>query len=72
MERKDVFEWVKSRMFIHARLGILDRGKLEAAIQAGTLVVEIDDTDDTQVNIFIPASVIKPLAKFSGVVSKAA
>ena len=72
VERKDVFEWVKSRMFIHARLGILDRGKLEESIQAGTLVVEIDDSDDTQVNIFIPASVIKPLAKFSGVVSKAA
>ncbi len=72
VERRDVFEWVKSRMFFMAKLGVLNRAKLEAAIAAGTLIVEIDDVDETQVNIFVPASVIKPLAKFSGVVSKAA
>ena len=72
VERRDVQKWVESRMFVHARLGILDRGKLEEAIRNGKLVVEIDAGDATQVNIFMPSSVIKPLAKFSGVVSKSA
>jgi phage tail sheath gpL-like len=72
VEVKDVRAFLISRLRFWARSGVLNKAALEASIEANELVVEIDETDKTQVNIFVPASIIKPLAKFGVVGSKVA
>jgi phage tail sheath gpL-like len=72
VELKDVRAFVISRLRFWARAGVLDGNKLDASILNDELAVEIDASDGTQVNIFIPFAIIKPLAKFSTVGSKAA
>jgi hypothetical protein len=49
---------------------VLDKNYLQAVIESGDLSVEIDENDKSQVNIFIPGRVVKPLAKFSAVFAK--
>ena len=70
VEIKDVFAWVVSRLTLHADLGIVERARLEEVASNGELIVEIDSGDESQVNIFIPLKIIKPLAKLGAVVSK--
>lgn len=72
VEIRDVKGFVVSRLLQHARAGIVDRTRLLEAISSGELVVEIDDSDPTQVNIFLPTKIIPPLAKIGVVVSRAA
>ena len=70
VERRDVFSFVVERMRTMGRIGWVQIPYLESVIANGELIVEIDATDASQVNIFIPARAVKPLAKFSGVVHK--
>lgn len=70
VERKDVYSWVVSRMRTWGRLGVADKVQLESAIADNSLAVEIDALDKSQVNIFVPDGIIKPLAKFSAVFNK--
>lgn len=72
VEVKDVRAFLISRLRFWARQGVLSKTALDAAIDANELAVEIDASDGSQVNFFIPMTVIKPLAKFSAVGSKAA
>lgn len=71
VERRDVHHFTISRMRAWGtKLGVVNPVALDAAIEDGTLAVEIDETDKSQVNIFIPDKIIKPLAKFSAVFHK--
>lgn len=72
VEVKDVRAFVISRLRFWARQGVVSLAALDASILNDELAVEIDASDGTQVNIFIPYSIIKPLAKLSVVGSKAA
>lgn len=72
VERRDVEAFIISRLRFWVRQGVVDGAALDAAIAAGELTVAIDDVDKSQVNIFLPLSIIKPLAKFGVVGSKAA
>lgn len=72
VERRDVEAFVVSRLRFWARAGVVDSASLDAAVTGGQLSVTIDATDKSQVNIFIPLAIIKPLAKFGVVGSKAA
>jgi phage tail sheath gpL-like len=70
VERRDVEAFVYSRLRAWVPLGVANGVHLEAAIAAGEVIVEIDASDESQVNIFVPMKILKPLAKFSGVVHK--
>lgn len=70
VERKDVYNFVTSRLNGWAIAGVIDKNYLQQVIDDGSLAVEIDDTDKSQVNIFIPGRIVKPLAKFSAVFAK--
>lgn len=72
VELRDVKSFVTSRLFTQARLGVVDRTRLQTALDNGELIVEIDTGDPTQVNIFIPYKIIPPLAKIGVVMSRAA
>jgi hypothetical protein len=61
-----------SRARFFQRKGVVRRDMLDAAIADGTLIVQVDDTDPSQVDIVFPISIVKPLAKFSTVVQKLA
>lgn len=72
VERRDVEAFVFSRLNFWARAGVVNKVALDAAIELGEIIVEIDASDETQVNIFVPTKIIKVLAKFSVVGAKVA
>lgn len=70
VEVRDVRAFIISRLRFWAREGVVNGNALTAAIDNGDLTVAIDETNRSQVNIFIPLAIIQPLAKFSVVGSK--
>lgn len=72
VEVRDVRAFIISRLRFWVGQGVVKGPALDAAIESGELIVAIDETDASQVNVFIPLSIIKPLAKFGVVASKVA
>lgn len=72
VEVKDVRAFVVSRLGLWVDLGVVDGARLETSIQAQELIVELNATDATQVDIFLPLAIIKPLAKMGVVAAKVA
>jgi phage tail sheath gpL-like len=72
VELRDVRSFVISRLRFWTRQGVVNKLALDASIDNGEFIVEIDDVDEGQVNVFIPTKILKPLAKFSVVGSKVA
>lgn len=72
VERRDVEAFVINRLEQHVDLGVLQGDKLDASVGAGQLIVEINATDSSQVDIFLPLAIVKPLAKFGVVAQKIA
>jgi phage tail sheath gpL-like len=70
VEIRDVEQFVYNRARAYVPIGWIQSTYLEEVIASGAFIVEIDTTDASQVNIFMPARAVKPLAKFSGVVHK--
>lgn len=70
VELRDVKNFVIGRLGKWTTAGVVLLGKLQAAIADGSLAIEIDPGDATQVNLFLPMGIIAPLAKFSVVASK--
>lgn len=70
VERKDVQSFTQSRVRGGVRQGVVDGNYLEARIADGSFAVEIDEDDASQVDIFLPFRIVKPLAKFSLVANK--
>jgi len=71
-ERKDVQAFVESRLGLHVNLGVVEGARLDSTIEAGELIVEINSSDASQVDIFIPIAIVKPLAKMGVVAQKLA
>ncbi len=71
-ERKDVQAFVESRLGLWVNLGVVQGDKLDESITAGELIVEINASDASQVDIFIPLAIVKPLAKLGVVAQKIA
>lgn len=69
IEERDIKTWVISRLRIWQRLGVVDKASLDAAIAGGTLIVQVNASDATQVDIVMPFEIVQPLAKF-GVVAQ--
>jgi phage tail sheath gpL-like len=72
VERRDVEAFIVSRLRGQVRAGVVQGPALDQSVQAGELQVTIDELDESQVNIFVPTKIIKPLAKFGMYASKAA
>jgi len=70
VEIRDVEATVHARLRSWVPLGVVNGAHLEEQIALGNVIVEIDASDESQVNVFIPSKILKPLAKFSGVVHK--
>jgi len=71
VELRDVKAFTLDRVRLWTDLGVVQVGALDEAIRNGDVGFEIDAGDATQVNIFLPLAIIKPLAKLSVVTSKA-
>lgn len=56
-------QWVAS--------GVINGVRLDEVIEDGSLIVQVDPTDETQINAFLPLRVIPPLVKTSLVVVQA-
>ncbi|HEX4334697.1 MAG TPA: hypothetical protein VH062_02220 [Polyangiaceae bacterium] len=70
IEERDVRAWVVSRIRqVWVKKGVVQLQAFEAAVADGSLIVAVDDGDETQVNLVIPFKIVKPLAKF-GVVGQ--
>lgn len=72
VEVKDVKAFVLSRLNFWAKLGVVNRAALQAAIDAEELTFELDASDATQLNSILPLQIVKPLAKIGSVVQKVA
>jgi phage tail sheath gpL-like len=72
VEIRDVRAFVISRLRFQVRAGVAQGPALDASITAGELSVDIDEVNSSQVNIFVPLSIIKPLSKFGMVGAKVA
>jgi len=62
-EERDIRSFVSNRLFFWADQGVLQRAPLEEVILDGSLIVQVNDSDPTQVDIVIPFKVVQPLAK---------
>lgn len=75
-EERDIYSWIAARLLQWATVkGVLDYNTTVAVIGAGdptlgALVVSVDPSDATQVDIVIPWLIVKPLAKFSEVFNR--
>jgi len=71
IEERDVRGFIVDRLSgFWVRKGVIDGAALAAAVTAGTLQVKVNDSDPTQVDIFIPLKIIKVLAKMGVYVAK--
>lgn len=72
VEESDVKAFIVSRTKgFWVPKGVIDGDKFDAAVADGTFVVQVNATDPTQVDIFIPAVPFKILSKFGLYVAKA-
>ncbi len=70
VELKDIRGFLTSRLGFWVDQGVLDGDKLQAALDAQQLLVEINASDATQVDIFLPLGVVKVLSKMGVTVAK--
>lgn len=70
IEERDIKQFVISRLRFWQTQGVITKQSLDTAINGGTLIVEVDPQDATQVNIVLPFSIVQPLAKFGVVVQR--
>lgn len=70
VEERDVKVFVISRLRVFQRAGVVLKAALDEAIETGKLVVEVNESDATQVDILVPVSIVPPLAKFGVVVNR--
>ncbi len=69
IEERDIKAFVINRLRFWQREGVIQKATLDAVIADGSLIVQVNASDATQVDIVIPMRVIQPLAKM-GVVAQ--
>jgi phage tail sheath gpL-like len=69
-EERDIKGWIASRMRFWQRQAVLTQASVDAAIDDGTLIVQVNASDATQVDIVIPFKIVPPLAKFGVTVQR--
>ncbi len=68
-EERDIKAFVIGRLRFWQRQGVIQKATLDSVIASGELIVQVNATDSTQVDILIPLRVVQPLAKI-GVVAQ--
>lgn len=72
VECRDILAFIQARTEqFWIPKGVIDGAKFREALAAKQLIVKINETDPTQVDIFIPAGAVKNLAKFGVYIQKA-
>ncbi len=69
IEERDIKAFIITRLRFWQAQGVITKKSLDTAIDDGTLIVQVNDSDATQVDIVMPFSIVPPLAKF-GVVAQ--
>lgn len=69
IEEKDIKAFIISILRFWQTEGVIQKASLDTAIDTGTLIVQVNSSDPTQVDINIPFKIIQPLAKM-GVVAQ--
>lgn len=64
VEERDIKAAINSRMRFWIRRGVVQRAKWEASVADGSFSVLVNESDPTQADIVLPASIVRPLAKF--------
>lgn len=72
VELKDVRAFYLSRLELWAARGVVNRTELRATVAADGFGFSINASDPTQVDTFLPFSIVKPLAKIGTVIQKTA
>ncbi len=70
IEERDIKAFVISRLRFWQAQGVITKASLDTAINGGTLIVEVNAQDASQVDIVLPFSIVPPLAKFGVVVQR--
>lgn len=70
IEERDIKAFCIARLRFWQAQGVITKQSLDTAIADGTLIVEVNAQDSTQVDIVLPFSIVPPLAKFGVVVQR--
>ena len=70
IEVRDIKAFVITQLRFWVAQGVITKESLDTAVDGGTLIVEVNDSDPTQVDIVLPFSIVPPLAKFGVVVQR--
>lgn len=70
IEERDIKGFVISRLRFWQNQGVLLKSALDQVIADGTLIVQVNASDPSQVDILVPATIVPPLAKFGVVVNR--
>lgn len=72
VQERDIKAFVVGEYRVFTGRGILRRDTLAEALEQGTLIVQVNDTDESQADMVIPVAVLKPFAKAGVYVSRVA
>jgi phage tail sheath gpL-like len=64
IEERDIKAWDINRLRAWQNKGVIQKASLDQAIADGSLVVQVNESDPTQVDMVLPFKIVQPLAKF--------
>jgi phage tail sheath gpL-like len=70
IEERDVKGFTISRLRFWERQGVVLKSALDEVITNGELIVQVNASDPSQVDILVPITIVPPLAKFGVVVNR--
>lgn len=70
IEERDIESFVIARLRFWEAQGVVTKASIDTAVADGTLIVQVNEQDSTQVDIVLPFSIVPPLAKFGVVVQR--
>lgn len=70
VEERDIKAFVIGRLRFWARSGVILKATLDSVIADGSLIVQVNASDPTQVDIVVPIVVVPPLAKMGVTVQR--
>jgi phage tail sheath gpL-like len=69
-EERDIKGFVISRLRFWQNAGVVQKAALDSVITDGSLIVQVNASDPTQVDIVLPIKIVQPLAKTGVVVQR--
>jgi phage tail sheath gpL-like len=64
VQPRDIKAWIISRLRFWQNEAVVQQEALDDAIENGTIIVQVNASDATQVDIVMPFEIVQPLAKF--------